>query len=407
LDISKNIEVKKGVKNTFSFVLTKNVGNLELKIEPKDAVVKINKETISLTNKPIELTPGSYLLEIEKEGYYGISEVIKIELRKTIKKSYKLKEKRGDLQFSINPYKTKVKLKSKGKEIANWEGLKIINGLQVGNYEIEAKVSGYKTYKKGITIKENETTKINAIMEKGSDFSNNLVFVKGGTFRMGNNNGENDEKPVHTVTVNDFYIGKYEVTQKEWKDIMGNNPSYFKGKNRPVENVSWYDAISFCNKLSEEKGLTKFYTIDGTNVTMNWGANGYRLPTEAEWEYAARGGQLSKGYKYSGSNDIDAVAWYDGNSGNKTHAVGTKQPNELGIYDMSGNVWEWSNDWYSDNYYSSSPSNNPQGPSTGSSRVIRGGSWYFDADYCRATYRFSVSPGLSYGFIGFRLARTP
>ncbi|MDR2923307.1 MAG: formylglycine-generating enzyme family protein, partial [Treponema sp.] len=190
----------------------------------------------------------------------------------------------------------------------------------------------------------------------------NFVRVEGGTFQMGSNSGNDDEKPVHTVTVKSFSIGKYEVTQKEWYEVMGSNPSYFKGDNRPVECVSWYDAVEYCNKRSEKEGLTPAYTIDksgkdpnNTNgdddikwlVRRNRNANGYRLPTEAEWEYAARGGNGSPGnYTYSGSNTAGEVAWYSSNSGGSTHDVGTRAANNLGIHDMSGNVYEWCWDWY-------------------------------------------------------------
>jgi len=201
------------------------------------------------------------------------------------------------------------------------------------------------------------------------------------------NEGDYDEKPVHSVTVSDFYIGKYEVTQKQWVEIMGSNPSYFKGDNRPVENVSWNDVQEFIRKLNEKTG------------------GNFRLPTEAEWEYAARGGNKSRGYKYSGSNNVGEVAWYWNNSGKKTHPVGTKKPNELGIYDMSGNVWEWCADWYDKNYYQNSPRNNPKGPASGSSRVLRGGSWVHDENYLRCSDRYYFTPNFRSYIIGFRLVR--
>ena len=171
--------------------------------------------------------------------------------------------------------------------------------------------------------------------------------------------GFDNERPVHTVTVSTFYIGKYEVTQGLYESVMGANPSEFKGDNNlPVENVTWYNAVSFCNKLSEKEGRQAVYTIDGTTVTADWSKNGYRLPTEAEWEYAAKGGNGSPGnYLYAGSNNVDDVAWYSGNSSNTPHVVGKAKPNGLGIYDMSGNVWEWCWDWYSD--YSSEAQSDP------------------------------------------------
>ena len=217
----------------------------------------------------------------------------------------------------------------------------------------------------------------------------NMVKVTGGTFTMGatpeqGSDAYDDENPAHKVTLSDYYIGKYEVTQEEWRSVMGNNPSNFKGANNPVETVSWNDCQEFIKKLNELTGMQ------------------FRLPTEAEWEYAARGGNKSRGYKYSGSNTIGEVAWYDGDSSKATHQVGTKQANELGLYDMSGNVWEWCSDWYS--YYSSSPSTNPIGSYTGPYRVCRGGSWFSNAQYCRVSNRFNYYPGYRYYNIGMRLA---
>ena len=200
-----------------------------------------------------------------------------------------------------------------------------------------------------------------------------MVRVEAGTFTMGATpemkNPNDDEKPTHRVTLtNDYYMGKYEVTQALWKAVMGNNPSKFKGDNLPVENVSWYDCQEFISKLNRITGKT------------------FRLPTEAEWEYAARGGNKSRGYQYSGSNNLSDVAWYKDNGGSKTHAVGTKQPNELGIYDMSGNVYEWCQDRYG--AYSSSSQVNPIGADIEpSNRVIRGGSWDYYARICRSSDR--------------------
>ena len=177
-----------------------------------------------------------------------------------------------------------------------------------------------------------------------------------------------DEKPVHQVTLSDYYIGETEVTQELWQAVMGSNPSSFTGSGLlPVEYVSWDDCQTFITKLNVLTGMQ------------------FRLPTEAEWEFAARGGNSSQGYKYSGSNNIDDVAWYGSNSNYNTHEVGTKAPNELGLYDMSGNVWEWCQDWYGS--YSSSAQTNPTGPTSGSYRVFRGGGWGSIARACRVSYR--------------------
>jgi formylglycine-generating enzyme required for sulfatase activity len=232
-----------------------------------------------------------------------------------------------------------------------------------------------------------------------------FVRVKGGTFQMGSNDGERDEKPVHTVTVKSFNISKYQVTQKEWQEVFvaGYNPSNFKGDKRPVENVSWYDAVDYCNRRSIKEGLTPVYSGAGNSI-CDWNANGYRLPTEAEWEFAARGGNGSPGnYTYSGSNSVDAVAWYDGNSGGSTHPVGTKAVNSLGIYDMSGNVWEWCWDWFGG--YSDDSQTDPRGPIYGTSRVRRGGGWAYAARCLRSAYRDGYIPSSQGDALGFRLVR--
>ena len=222
-----------------------------------------------------------------------------------------------------------------------------------------------------------------------------MIFIKGGTFEMGDvfGGGDNDEKPVHTVSVSDFYMSKYEVTQKEWQAVMDANPSYFKNwDDCPVENVSWNDVHEFINKLNARTGKR------------------FRLPTEAEWEYAARSG--GKKEKFSGVNveglqnlqrSLDDVAWYNDNSGSKTHPVGQKQPNGNGLYDMSGNVWEWCEDWYDENYYKNSPSSNPKGPSSGTYRVLRGGSWGYGAYFLRSSARAGADPVYRDGNYGFRL----
>ena len=222
-----------------------------------------------------------------------------------------------------------------------------------------------------------------------------MIPVEGGTFQMGGNdsNAYDKEKPVHQVTLSSFSIGQTEVTQELWEAVMGSNPSKFKGSKLPVECVSWNDCQTFITNLNELTGKT------------------FRLPTEAEWEYAARGGNKSNGYTYSGSNTIDDVAWYwdnipsqsEGTTGCSAQPVATKAPNELGIYDMSGNVWEWCQDWYGS--YSSESQTNPTGPSSGAGRVKRGGSWYYYATNCRVSYRDYSNPTLTSSHLGLRLAQ--
>ncbi len=212
--------------------------------------------------------------------------------------------------------------------------------------------------------------------------------IPGGSFLMGSEDFDNT-KPVHRVTLSPFHIGKFQVTQQQWQAVMGNNPSYFKGDNLPVEQISWEDAVSFCEKLSKQTGKI------------------YRLPTEAEWEYACLAGSTGK---YCFGDDealLKDYAWYSENSGNKTHPVGEKLPNNWGLHDMHGNVWEWCQDWYDENYYAELSKQgevvNPQGPATGGSRVLRGGSWGFNQVVARAVCRDYDRPADRYNYIGFRV----
>ena len=217
-----------------------------------------------------------------------------------------------------------------------------------------------------------------------------MVYVEGGTFQMGSDSYKR-ERPRHTVTVDDFYIGETEVTQELWLAVMGGkNPSKHIGMNLPVQKVSYNDCLEFIEKL---RALTN---------------RSFRLPTEAEWEYAARGGNKSRGTKYSGHRNLGMVGWYRDNGDQMSHRVKSKLPNELGIYDMSGNVWEWCQDWYDINYYQNSPQDNPQGPDSGADRVLRGGAWGVDADFCRTTYRtFSYPDNDQIINAGFRLVLVP
>jgi formylglycine-generating enzyme required for sulfatase activity len=298
--------------------------------------------------------------------------------------------------------------------------MKVFSDIPVGTYELKVSKEGHKTTEKTLTLRANDKLTQSIRLEKGSNINIDMVFVEGGCFYMGcnseQNNCDNDEKPVHEVCVDDFYLSKTEVTVSQfnefiretdyktdaekkgyswiwtgskwekknevtWKDDVNGNRRSQNEYNHPVIHVSWNDAKAFAE----------------------WA--GGRLPTEAEWEYAARGGNKNRGYKYAGSNDVDEVAWYDDNSGGKTHPVGIKQPNELGLYDMSGNVWEWCSDWYDSGYYNNSPQRNPQGPSSGSYRVLRGGSWGYGDLNCRLANRSRNSPVNTNGDYGFRIVQ--
>jgi formylglycine-generating enzyme required for sulfatase activity len=219
-----------------------------------------------------------------------------------------------------------------------------------------------------------------------------FVLIPAGSFTMGADknfeDASDDETPQHRVSISKpFYLGKYEVTQAQWTAVMGNNPSKFKDRSNPVEQVSWNDVQAFIRRLNQQEGH-----------------NHYRLPTEAEWEYATRAGSTGA---YSFGDDADSLgryAWYSDNSGDKRYPVGQKEPNAWGLHDMHGNVWEWVQDWYGERYYSNSPGSDPKGPSSGSRRVERGGCWCGSAKFCRSAYRNRVTPDYRHGSLGFRLA---
>lgn len=244
-----------------------------------------------------------------------------------------------------------------------------------------------------------------------------LVKIDGGTFMMGSKDdtkiAENDEQKQHEVKVNSFELNQLEVTVWEWKQYckktntkLPKTPSWGWKDNYPITNVTWYDVIKYCNWLSKQDGLKPTYKFAGPLVVCDFNANGYRLPTEAEWEYAAKGGNKSKNTFFAGSNDSNEVAWHAKNSDKRPHSVGTKLPNELGIHDMSGNVWEWCWDWYNKDYYKTEDGNNPKGPIRGEKKSVRGGSWDSQESYLRTANRISTLPDVTNEFYGFRLAKS-
>jgi formylglycine-generating enzyme len=284
--------------------------------------------------------------------------------------------------------------------------------------------------------KPNHTTPMNEhhLPQLGLAETYRLLHIPGGSFWLGSLAQEADadqsEQPAHEIQISDFYLGEYLLTQEYWQALMGDNPARFKDERRPVENVSWYDAAVFCNRLSLEAGLRPCYqelskslfgqgkkifgqTKDGAWDLPNQGrpqldpsANGYRLPSEAEREYAARGGAYTAAARlaYAGSENLDQCGWYDENSQNETSEVGLLLPNALGLYDLSGNVWEWCGDWY--NGYPKERKKDPLGPDEGRARVLRGGSCFGGLRGCRAAYRYDSEPGYRNNNVGFRLARS-
>ena len=382
----KEFEVIIGQTGSVQLQTEANFGTLTINTHP-NAQVFLNENRIT-DLKNIRLVPQRCNIEVRMNKAEPVKESFLIAKGENIVKNLYPSVKTGTVRVAVYPDDADILLAGDDGETFTAKGMNIFNDVPVGNYTLTVKAKGHKTYTRKFKVELNKTVDATGItLEKGTDLKIDMILVEGGTFNREGNR----------VTVSDFYIGKTEVTQAQYQAVMGTNPSHFKGNNLPVESVTWFNAIEFCNKLSEMQELQKVYTISGTNVTSNWNANGYRLPTEAEWEFAARGGiKASKGffggykYEYSGSNNVGDVAWYSSNSGSKTQPVGTKQPNELGIYDMSGNVWEWCWDWYTE----------------GTNRVLRGGSWISNDGLLRCANRYDNYPYNANYNVGFRLSRT-
>ena len=268
----------------------------------------------------------------------------------------------------------------------------------------------YQTVSDGLVLMGELAEELIAATSAEGQAPAGFVFIPGGTFPMGsgpNETGRRNDETRHQVTLDSFYIGKYEVTQREFNEVMETNPGSFLGLDLPVEMVSWFDAVEYCNWRSLKEGLRPAYRGYGNNIVCDWTANGYRLPTEAEWEFAAKGGAagVQSGYIYAGSDRADLVGWFNENSGNTTRRGGNKAPNVLGLYDMSGNVWEWCWDWYGGDY-SNAARTNPRGSTSGSYRVIRGGAWCFSAGEMRSSRQMGSAPQDRYNYQGFRLVRS-
>lgn len=239
-----------------------------------------------------------------------------------------------------------------------------------------------------------------------ADASAEMVSIARGTFTMGDK--DEPDAPLHEVTVSPFFMDKYPVTQEQYEKLMGDNPSRWKGPQNPVEGVRWSDAVKFCNERSRQQGLEPCYNLE--TWQCNFDASGYRLPTEAEWEYACRAGAKTVYFFGDSPAQLAEYAWFDRNAGGRPQPVGQKKPNPWGLYDICGNVWHWCNDFYGVDYYQQSPSENPRGPQEGDTRVVRGGAWKFSADNCRCGYRYNENPGyvdvcFGYDIYGFRCVR--
>lgn len=389
----KNVQLVLGKNETIVIPNPEPIyGTLEVVSDPIGANIIIDGKNFGTTPRVLaNVLIGTHELKLEKTGCAPVTKTITLDEINKLTVNEKLSTGR---EISITTDKIGGTIFVDGKIIGFSP---LTTTLSFGQHEVKAVRDGKETSKK-ITVAQNGgTTSVQLAFFENKTFTVNgvsfeMVAVKGGTFTMGctseqGGDCDNDEKPTHNVTLNDYYIGKFEVTQELWKAVMGKNPSNWKGDKLPVENVSWNAVQEFITKLNQKTGAN------------------FRLPTEAEWEYAARGGNKSNGYKYSGSNAIGNVAWYWDNADKKTHQVGTKSPNELGIYDMSGNVLEWCQDWYGN--YSSGNQTNPTGPSAGFYRVLRGGSWYYIARNCCVSYRYRSNPDGRGNDFGFRLVLVP
>ena len=408
---SGSFTIGKGDMTPISVSLVSALATLSVSCPTPAVSLYVDKKSVGSLPWNGNLKEGMHLLEVRKNGYRSQQKTIQLAQQQKLDVAFDaLSAIQGNLSVNFKPFGSDVYVD--GVKVG--QSPRVFNGVLAGNHNVEIRKSGYTTSRQTVTISEGQTASISGSLTSTASSSNanvlssgssspsgntitipvkngisiEMVKVEAGSFNMGATPEMQApyevEKPVHRVTLtNNYYIGKYEVTQALWKIVMGSNPSNSKGDNLPVENVSWNNCQKFISKLNKLTGKS------------------FRLPTEAEWEFAARGGNKSRGYQYSGSNTIGDVAWYDGNSGSKTHAVGTKQPNELGIYDMTGNVLEWCQDRHDS--YSSSPQTNPTGAVSGSFRVLRGGCWGISAEYCRSSCRGSNTPGSRNNFLGLRL----
>ena len=399
---SGSFSVSSGDMTPISVSLVSALATVSVTCPTPAVSLYVDKKSVGNVPWSGSLKEGMHLVEVKKNGYHSQQKTIQLSQQQKLDVDFgELIAIQGNLSVNYKPFGAEVYVD--GEKLG--QSPRVFNGLLIGNHQVEVRKEGYTTDRKTVMISEGQTANImGTLSSQASGLASNsnsasvtsgsneisipvkngitidMVKVEAGTFMMGATsemqNPYPNEKPVHQVTLtNDYYMGKYEVTQALWQTVMGRNPSDGKGGNLPVKQVSWKNCQKFISKLNSMTGRK------------------FRLPTEAEWEYAARGGKRSRGYQYSGSSTISDVAWYDGNSGNKTHPVGTKQANELGIYDMSGNVWEWCQDWYGS--YVSSPQTNPLDANSGSSHVYRGGSVFGVARDCCSSSRTCEPSGCS------------
>jgi formylglycine-generating enzyme len=399
----RNVDIEEGKKVEVYAQLKGGEGSLEVWSEPSGAKVWVNGKEMGVAPLVTPVKAGQYLVRVFREGYEVHEEWVQMEGGGKKEVRVSLKEIFGNLTIQADQPGAVIYLDGKVVGKGTYQG----KGLTPKVYRVGVAQEGYENWEKDVLVEEGKRVEVIARLgkkekegtvtspEPGRFFTDpvtgmEFVFIKGGCYQRGDTfgDGDSDEKPVHEVCVDDFFMGKYEVTQGQWKGVMGSNPSSFNncGSNCPVERISWNDVQEFISRLNQRSGKR------------------FRLPTEAEWEYAARsGGKREKWSGTSSEGELGEYAWYKANSGNRTHPVGEKRPNGLGIYDMTGNVWELCSDRYAENYYNGSPRNNPKGPIIGSSRVNRGGAWNNDARSMRAANRGGHNPAGGHYDDGFRL----
>lgn len=385
---------------------------VRLDIQPENAVVFINEKKVEVLDGQVELTADKHQIRILKNGYDEINDEIKVNRKKTYfnfiltENSNRVYPEDNTVE-EVKPATIKIETYENAVVLLNDSAILANEFIQLDpqNAIISVYAEKTDTIRQEIQLISEDSVQLRMFPESiisVADIKIDIVLVKSGTFKMGKTGNKSNAR-LHQVKLDDYYISRYEVTQSLWKMIMGENPSKRIGDSLPVENVNWVEVQEFLGRLNELTGKK------------------YRLPTEAEWEYAARGGhRAGEKQRYSGNSIIDSVAWYWKNSGDeilegrwdnemmkqnncRIRKVGQLQPNDLGIYDMSGNVWEWCSDWYSETYYLESPLSNPQGPKTGKSKTCRGGSYLSKASFCRNGFRFSYPPQSSYNYLGLRL----
>ena len=404
---TKSVTVTAGETTTCDVTLMPATGTLFIVSNPSGAIVLIDGKHKGKTPLPLEKqNVGTYSVTFSAEGYETQTKNVTVTAGETTTCDVTLVPETGTLFITSTPSGAAVKI---GDKFMGETPLPL-EKQNVGMYEVSISAEGYETYAESVTVTAGKTATCNATLTPASSQTftvNGVLFtmirVEGGTFTMGATSEQgldafDDEKPTCQVTLSSYYIGETEVTQGLWEAVMGTDVSFQcdiakrrrrpslhgVGSNYPMYYISWVDCQTFINRLN---ALTKKH---------------FRLPTEAEWEFAARGGNETQGYKYSGSDLLNTVAWYEDNSDKESHPVKTKAPNELGIYDMSGNVWEWCQDWNDTYVYYSQT--NPMGPSVGTNRVRRGGSWNFYDRSSRVSNRGCDSPDNRESCIGFRLA---